>query len=76
MRHEIEQRRALKLPTSVDWKLEVYVRLGLIAEWDYTKHGDQVKYHKLADRRTLDYCVAKVRPDVWQYVDEIFKKWE
>lgn len=32
MRHEVLERRRLKLPTLVDWKLEVYVRLGLMVQ--------------------------------------------
>lgn len=35
-----------------------------------------VKYSKFVDNKKLEWCVAKVDDDVWQYVDEIFGKWE
>lgn len=33
-----------------------------------------MKFHRLLDNNTLEFCVAKVSPDVWVYVDEMFEK--
>lgn len=76
IRHELLQRRHDNLPTGLDWKLDCYNRLGLLAAWDKNKHGDEVKRHRLVDNKTLEYCVAKVSDSVWVYVDEIFVKYE
>lgn len=73
IRFEKEKRESEEQDTGLDWKLDIYSRLGMLAS---VKKGDEVKRQRLVDNNTLEYCVAQVSDGVWQYVDEIFDKFE
>lgn len=65
IRNEKKDREDKELDIGVDWKLEVYSRLGMIVEWDSKKYGLMVKYSKFVDNKKLEWCVVKVDDDVW-----------